>query len=72
MDELTVTTTSVPGCRWILQGLVKLISWARMSFKATKSRSMVLKRGKVVDTFCFAVDGTLIPSTVSLRNLLLV
>ncbi len=33
MDDLTVTTTSVPGCRWILQGLEKLISWARMSFK---------------------------------------
>ncbi|XP_053183947.1 LOW QUALITY PROTEIN: uncharacterized protein LOC128367182 [Scomber japonicus] len=62
MDDLSVTTTSVPGCRWILQGLVKLISWARMSFKPTKSRSMVLKRGKVVDKFRFFVDGAVIPS----------
>ncbi|KAI4876470.1 hypothetical protein NFI96_017397 [Prochilodus magdalenae] len=62
MDDLTVTTTSVPGCRWILQGLEKLISWARMSFKPSKSRSMVLKRGKVVDKFRFVVDGEEIPS----------
>ncbi|XP_061571176.1 uncharacterized protein LOC133424524 [Cololabis saira] len=62
MDDLTVTTTSVPGARWILQGLEKLISWARMSFKPTKSRAMVLKKGKVVDKFRFFVDGTAIPS----------
>ncbi|XP_061896860.1 uncharacterized protein LOC133645950 [Entelurus aequoreus] len=62
MDDLTVTTTSVPGARWILQGLGKLISWARMSFKPTKSRSMVLKKGKLADKFRFFVDGTAIPS----------
>lgn len=28
MDDLTITTTSVPGSRWILQGLEKLITWA--------------------------------------------
>lgn len=59
---LTVTTTSVPGGRWILQGLEKLISWARMSFKPVKSRAMVLKKGKVTDKFCFLLDGTTIPS----------
>lgn len=62
MDDLTVTTTSVPGCRWILQGLERLIRWARMSFKPSKSRSMVLKRGKIVDRFQFRVDGITIPS----------
>ncbi|KAK0135126.1 hypothetical protein N1851_029059 [Merluccius polli] len=59
--------SSAPGptkclTRWILQGLEKLIGWARMSFKPTKSRSMVLKRGKVVDKFRFLVDGTAIPT----------
>ncbi|KAK2918194.1 hypothetical protein Q8A73_004940 [Channa argus] len=58
MEDLTV----VPGCKWILQGLVKLIFWARMSFKPKKSRSMVLKRGKIVDKFCFSVDDVLIPT----------
>lgn len=33
-----------------------------MSFKPNKSRSMVLKRGKVVDKFYFQVDGIVIPS----------
>lgn len=34
-------------------------SWARMSFKLT--RSMVLCKGKVVDKFHFQVDGNAIP-----------
>lgn len=55
MDDLTATTTSVPGGRWILQGLEKLISWARMSSKPAKSRAMVLKKGKVTDKFHFFV-----------------
>ncbi|MCI4390737.1 hypothetical protein PGIGA_G00126150 [Pangasianodon gigas] len=62
MDDLTITTTSVPGCRWILQGLESLITWARMSFKASKSRSMGLKRGKVIDKFRFSILGIAIPS----------
>ena len=28
MDDLTVSTSPVQGCRWILTGLTKLISWA--------------------------------------------
>nr|XP_061836351.1 uncharacterized protein LOC133619387 [Nerophis lumbriciformis] len=62
MDDLTITTTSVPGSRWILQGLERLIGWARMSFKPAKSRSMVLKKGKVVNKFRFSISGTVIPS----------
>lgn len=44
MDDLTVTTESVPGCRWILQGLEKLTIWARMLFKPEKSRSLAEER----------------------------
>ncbi|KAF7653375.1 hypothetical protein LDENG_00083870 [Lucifuga dentata] len=55
--DLMVTTTSVPGCRWILQGLVGLIAWARMWFKPAKSRALVLKQGKVMDKFCFSLGG---------------
>lgn len=62
MDDLTVTTTSAPGGRWIIQGLAKPISWARKNFRPAKSRAMVLKRGKVVDKFCFFVDGVAILS----------
>lgn len=62
MDHLTVTTRSVPGGRWILKGLEKLIFWARMSFKPAKSRAMVLKKGKVTDKFNFCVGSTAISS----------
>ena len=62
MDDLTITTSSVPGTRWILQGLEKLIAWARMSFKPSKSRSLVLKKGRVVDRFRFTLAGDTIPS----------
>lgn len=47
MDDLTVTTTSVMGCRWILQGLEHLL-------KPAKSRSLVVKRGTVREQFCFS------------------
>ncbi len=57
-----VTAPSVPGCRWLLGGLEKLITWARMSFKPAKSRSLVLKKGRVVDQFHFTLGGTQIPS----------
>ncbi len=62
MDDLTVTSASVPGCRWLLQGLQRLILWARMSFKPAKSRSLVLKKGKVADRFRFTLEGSQIPS----------
>ncbi|KAI4871604.1 hypothetical protein NFI96_026152, partial [Prochilodus magdalenae] len=62
MHDLTVTTTSVPGCRWILQGLERLITWTRMDFKPVKSRSLVLRRGKVTDKFRFSLGGVRIPS----------
>ncbi|KAI8506911.1 hypothetical protein Bbelb_153500 [Branchiostoma belcheri] len=62
MDDLTVMAESVPVCRWLLQGLERLITWARMSFKPAKSRSLVLKRGKVADRFRFTLGGTQIPT----------
>ncbi|KAJ3593117.1 hypothetical protein NHX12_005454 [Muraenolepis orangiensis] len=62
MDDLTVVTESVPGCRWILKGLEELVEWARMHFKPAKFRSMVLRKGKVVDKFRFNIANTAIPS----------
>ncbi|XP_038154112.1 uncharacterized protein LOC119791846 [Cyprinodon tularosa] len=62
MDDLTVTTSNVPGSRWILKGLEELTTWARMTFKPAKSRSLVLKRGKVINKFIFTLGGTQIPS----------
>lgn len=62
MDDLTVTTESVPGGKWVLKGLKRLMGWARMSFKPTKSRSLVLKKGRVADKFRFSIAGTSIPT----------
>ncbi|XP_075315189.1 uncharacterized protein LOC142375145 [Odontesthes bonariensis] len=62
MDDLTVTTTSVPGCRWILQGLEHLIRWAWMNFKPAKSRSLVVKKGMVSEKYRFSIEDTQIPT----------
>lgn len=59
-DDLKVSTESVPGCRWILQGLKKIVEWAQMCFKPAKSRSLVLRKGKVEDNFRFNIEGTAI------------
>lgn len=40
MGDLNVTTSLVPGSKWILRGLKRHFSWAR------KSISLVLKEGK--------------------------
>ena len=62
MGDGTVTTASVPGCRWIFRGLERLTTWARMPFKPGESRSLVLKRGKVRDLLYFSIGGSRIPS----------
>ena len=63
MDDLTVMTESDPGYRWILKGLKKVMEWARMLFKPAKSRSMLLRKGKVVEhLWCFNITGTAIPT----------
>lgn len=45
MNDMTITSSSVIGAKWLLKGLEKLILWARMSFNVAKSRSLVLKKG---------------------------
>ena len=62
MDDLTVTTTSVMGSRWILRSLEKLIAWVRMKFKSAKSRSFVLKKERTADKFRFSKAGTMLPA----------
>ena len=39
----------------------KLITWAKMSFNATKSRSLVLKKAKLLDDH-FKLSGEYIPT----------
>lgn len=49
MDDLMITEKSVPEGRWIPEDLVELTNWARMVFKPTKSRSLELKKGHVLE-----------------------
>ena len=62
MDDLTVTTTSVMGGKWLLKGLERNMIWARMHFKPAKSRSLVFKKGKVMGKVRFTVAGETIPT----------
>ena len=61
MDDMTITTTSVIGARWLLRGIENLISWARMSFNVRKLRSLVLKKGKIIEER-FKLSGESIPT----------
>ena len=62
MDDLTVTTTSVMDGRWLLKGLERNMTCARMYFNPAKSRSLVLKKGKVMEKVRFTVAGEKIPT----------
>jgi hypothetical protein len=62
MDDMTITAKSVVEGRWMLEDLEHLITWARMEFKPAKSRSLVLKKGRVQDRFRFRVAGQMIPT----------
>ena len=62
MDDLTITTRTVIEARWTLQELANIIKWAHMKFKPTKSRSLVLKKGKVENKYRFKVEDQTIPT----------
>ena len=61
-DAITITTTSTIGARWVLKGIEKLVTWARMSFNASKSRSLVLKKGIAMEKGHFKLSGETIPT----------
>lgn len=62
MDDMTVTAKTPVEGRWMLEDLERLVAWARMRFKPQKSRSLVLKKGKVQSSFKFRVAGQVIPT----------
>lgn len=59
MDDLTKSRCQDAGGS--SKGL-NPIRRARMGFKPTKSRSLVVKKGKVTDRFRFNIEGSMIPS----------
>ena len=48
----------------MLVALDELVTWARMKFKAKKSRSLIIRKGKVSNRFVLKVQGEEIPSLV--------
>ena len=62
MDDITVTTERAVGARWILKMLERLVEWSKMKFKARKSRSVVISKGKVQENYQFRIQGEEIPS----------
>ena len=64
MDDLTLTTATHVQARWMLNALTDVASWARMRFKAAKSRSLIIKKGKTTATFKLHVQNEEIPSIV--------
>lgn len=65
MAELTDTISIVPGCRWILPDLEKIMACTRMQFKSTKSISLVFNRWIMIEKFRFKFVRTII---LSLKN----
>ena len=62
MDDISAMTVSVAHARSVLQALEKVLSWARMKAKASKSRSCIIKSGRCLDVAPFEIGGDGIPS----------
>ena len=61
MDDITICTASVASAEEVLRKVNEFMMWSRMRIKPTKSRSLVLKQGKVSQDEPFEVNGQVIP-----------
>ena len=62
MDDMFLMSPSIPATQVLLDRCAVALIWARMSFRASKSRSMVIDKGKVIDISPFSFKGEIIPS----------
>ena len=62
MDDLTLLNPSTNEADKVLVKLEELMQWARMKFKPRKSRSLVLKRGKLDSSYHFYLSEEPIPT----------
>ena len=65
MNDLILKTSSVVSTELLLQRCTFVLSWARMSFRASKSRSIVIQNYRVLDVSPFSFDNEAIPSIYS-------
>ena len=66
MDDINLLSNSVVGTKTLLARCVIALKWARMGFRAHKSRSLVILDGKPVNDEYFRTDES--PSTPSLSG----
>jgi len=61
MDDMTTMTSTVACTNLLLGKLTNNIEWARMQFRPSKSRSISIVKGKIVDKIFF-INGEAIPT----------
>lgn len=61
MDDLKITTSSHVQARWVLAKLEEMATWARMTFKPKKSRSLIIRKGNITFKYNLAIQGETIP-----------
>ena len=62
MDDTTVISSNEDETRHVLKRLDDIVASSRMKFKPKKSRSLSLRKGKVIDSVVFRVANQDIPS----------
>ena len=62
MDDLTISTECHIQSRWILQSLEDTVSFARIKFKPSKYRCLIIRKGQVTDKFALRIQEEVIPS----------
>ena len=61
-DDMFLMSPSIPATQVLLDRCAVALIWAKMSFRASTSRSVVIDKGKVIDIFPFSFKGEIIPS----------
>ena len=64
MDDIFLMSPSIKATQVLLDRCAVALIWARMSFRASKSRSMVIDKGKVIDISPFSFKGEEVISSI--------
>ena len=65
MDDLNIMSNSVPDAQDLLSKCAKALSWAGMTFRADKSRSIIIHKGRSLNSAPFAVNDPTSPTDFS-------
>ena len=65
MDDLNLMSFSVQGAHTLLQRCTTALKWAGLEFRADKSRSIVIIKGRSMNTTSFSISPSSDPSVYS-------